>query len=422
MTTLDRFLPLRRRAAPSDFRDRLLRAPAVSDVERVQRVGAIFMGSGALAFVAISIPVLVNNSRLTQAWWPPVSLLLIVVPSLALVTCGLLRRTQSWLVPLAVTNAVAFLAAVLLWLPAAEHVIPEDQTRWTLWMLQFPVVPALVLVIARLPRLAFVVFVVNTLVSHCVNQLAVSAFESMRPPATLLLTFALSAIFLMIGVVTVRTAELLDSTRTAAIEAGAADAASVAREAERSWFTVLIHDKVIASLLAVDVGTPDPRLVRQAELALAELDAPYSPAESRPTPSGSIDAAEFACRIRTRVTSAGDGIKVEITTGDAERVAYPAAAADAICDAMDEAIRNVARHAGSRASCLVAAELSVDGISVLVIDDGRGFDPAVVGHDRFGLRKGIIGRMSVLPGGEARVESAPGSGTTIGLGWIRGVR
>jgi signal transduction histidine kinase len=45
-----------------------------------------------------------------------------------------------------------------------------------------------------------------------------------------------------------------------------------------------------------------------------------------------------------------------------------------------------------------------------VSDDGRGFDPAIVGHGT-GLQ-GIGDRLASL-GGELEVRSAPGEGTTV---------
>jgi signal transduction histidine kinase len=50
-------------------------------------------------------------------------------------------------------------------------------------------------------------------------------------------------------------------------------------------------------------------------------------------------------------------------------------------------------------------------VRILVADDGRGFDPASVPEERFGL-EGIRQRSRLL-GGEPRITSTPGAGTTI---------
>ena len=57
-----------------------------------------------------------------------------------------------------------------------------------------------------------------------------------------------------------------------------------------------------------------------------------------------------------------------------------------------------------------------DRVSLDVVDDGRGFDPAVPapGHDGGdGLR--LLRRRLSRAGGEVSIDSAPGEGTTVGL-------
>ncbi len=74
-----------------------------------------------------------------------------------------------------------------------------------------------------------------------------------------------------------------------------------------------------------------------------------------------------------------------------------------------EALANVERHARAE---VVEVSLRVDdtGIVVCIRDDGCGFDPDEVVRG-IGL-DGLVSRASLL-GGEARVSSAPGGGTTV---------
>jgi len=78
-----------------------------------------------------------------------------------------------------------------------------------------------------------------------------------------------------------------------------------------------------------------------------------------------------------------------------------------------EAIMNVVRHArANRASAVVLQRRSE--VTLLVEDDGRGFDPAAVrgnGAECLGLT-GMQERAALL-GGSCAVESAPGHGTTV---------
>ena len=77
-----------------------------------------------------------------------------------------------------------------------------------------------------------------------------------------------------------------------------------------------------------------------------------------------------------------------------------------------EALNNIAKHA--RANRVdVVLERCGDGLSLIVEDNGKGFDPA--GLEASGLRFGLIGirERAALVGAALQVESAPGRGTTV---------
>jgi signal transduction histidine kinase len=75
-----------------------------------------------------------------------------------------------------------------------------------------------------------------------------------------------------------------------------------------------------------------------------------------------------------------------------------------------EALANVVRHArASRATIRIAT--ADDAVSIEVSDDGRGFDPAAVGPEHFGLRS-MRGRVTDL-GGRLQITSTPGRGTVL---------
>ena len=80
---------------------------------------------------------------------------------------------------------------------------------------------------------------------------------------------------------------------------------------------------------------------------------------------------------------------------------------------MSAAFENVLRHSGA-----TVAELEViygdDVITVMVSDQGAGFDLAAVAPDRLGVRGSIVDRMESV-GGSARIWSSPGSGTSVML-------
>ena len=77
---------------------------------------------------------------------------------------------------------------------------------------------------------------------------------------------------------------------------------------------------------------------------------------------------------------------------------------------VQEGISNARKHSRAR-RLRIDLTRSTDSVRILVADDGRGFDPTRVPEERFGL-EGIRQRSRLL-GGEPRITSAPGAGTTI---------
>jgi signal transduction histidine kinase len=95
---------------------------------------------------------------------------------------------------------------------------------------------------------------------------------------------------------------------------------------------------------------------------------------------------------------------------EAEGVArYRQEAEAAVYFCVLEALQNVAKYAdASRAT--VQLRCSADELLFEVQDDGRGFDPVATGYGT-GVQ-GMVDRLAAL-GGDLRVESEPGSGTTV---------
>lgn len=107
------------------------------------------------------------------------------------------------------------------------------------------------------------------------------------------------------------------------------------------------------------------------------------------------------------------GLSVHVTgSGDGIYQLDPAIAT-ALLDALRAALENVARHSGA-AVAEVELVYAADEITVMVTDEGVGFDPAKVADDRLGIRASIEARIAAV-GGTVQVWSSPGSGTSIVL-------
>ncbi|MBC8172131.1 MAG: GAF domain-containing sensor histidine kinase, partial [Anaerolineae bacterium] len=77
---------------------------------------------------------------------------------------------------------------------------------------------------------------------------------------------------------------------------------------------------------------------------------------------------------------------------------------------LQEALTNIGRHA--YAHCVsIQLQMMIDQIRLVIDDDGRGFDPALVGQNSFGL-VGMNERAKLL-GGSLEVGSSEGEGTQL---------
>lgn len=113
---------------------------------------------------------------------------------------------------------------------------------------------------------------------------------------------------------------------------------------------------------------------------------------------------------------AATGVRVDVDVSGEEGASRSAVAL--VWRVAQEAVRNVARHAGATRMSLTVRRHG-DQLVLEVVDDGSGFDTSGVrGDDRFGLR----GAQSLVRehGGTMEVESAVGAGTTVRMEVPRG--
>jgi signal transduction histidine kinase len=107
--------------------------------------------------------------------------------------------------------------------------------------------------------------------------------------------------------------------------------------------------------------------------------------------------------------SAREGLVIEVDGPD-DRLPLGPEVEQQLYRLGQEALANVVKHArASRATVRIAVKDDI--VLIEVNDDGRGFDPAAVGREHFGLRS-MRGRVADL-GGRLEVTSALGRGTDL---------
>lgn len=193
---------------------------------------------------------------------------------------------------------------------------------------------------------------------------------------------------------------------------------------ERNRLAREIHDTLAQGLAAITLqletadalleGGADAEHTRQPiqnALALARanleearrsvLDLRAAPLEGRTLPEAlSALAEEYARKSKLELAFT--------TTG--ENRALPFRVEASLYRIAQEALNNVNRHASAR-RLTVSLGMQPDQVTLLVEDDGRGFDPSQTPEGRYGLI-GLNERAKLL-GGTFELCSTPGSGTRI---------
>ncbi|WP_353809033.1 sensor histidine kinase [Agromyces sp. SYSU T00194] len=170
--------------------------------------------------------------------------------------------------------------------------------------------------------------------------------------------------------------------------------------------TARLHDTALNHLLAIGGRGSGPLDHALRAAILHDLDLIVGrdwSEESRAEDPSVLESAVSVARRR------GLEVRVSGTPEVLERLDPEVTAA--LRDAVTQCLVNVADHSGAdRAEVSVATD--GDELTVAVVDDGAGFDPGSVPPDRLGLRTSVRGRIEQV-GGEVRLWSTPGVGTTV---------
>ena len=138
-----------------------------------------------------------------------------------------------------------------------------------------------------------------------------------------------------------------------------------------------------------------------------------------PAPSGTVSAAVRApdeAVLGTTLESVKQRfgrMGLEVSWHGTGQVLLPAAVLDAFLLALAECLENVRRHSGVTQAHVTITEDDVM-VRALVTDAGVGFAIADIDEAKLGFAESVVARLREV-GGNARLASAPGSGTTVVL-------
>lgn len=178
------------------------------------------------------------------------------------------------------------------------------------------------------------------------------------------------------------------------------------RQEERAEMAAHLHDSVLQTLALIQRSDDPARMAILARHQEAELrDWLYGNA-----PLDGIDMVSTALKSAAARVEADHQIPVEVVTvGD-----YPVdEASRSLVGAASEAMVNAAKHSGADRMSLFL-EADERSLSVIVTDQGKGFDVASVNSDRKGIADSIRSRVEKA-GGTVEIISEPGEGTEVVL-------
>ena len=173
----------------------------------------------------------------------------------------------------------------------------------------------------------------------------------------------------------------------------------------------VVHDTVLADL-AVVAASPGPLSDRAREHFVTDLDLIRSSSVREPSATRPVSTEFGAALLELAHDFQWTGVRVDVSGAEMLSRTVETRVADALLAAARAALDNVARHSGSDHADLVVGERA-GVVSLLVVDDGRGFDPDAVPADRLGLSTAIRGRVEDV-GGSVRIWAGE-DGTTVML-------
>ncbi|WP_043809183.1 ATP-binding protein [Rhodococcus triatomae] len=378
------------------------------NTDRILRMFARFITVGYVAYLAFLLPSIAAMAPRLDPWWTPTAVVAVFGSGIVIGLMSFLRDTRAIRVAAGVA-AATFLLVAMSW-PLA-WIGPPVPGGEGVWLAGFPGLASIAAVIAWPTTVAFGHLVVGCVTVQLINYGVRADLASTMLVSEIAFAIVFCTLFVGGAAMAMRTGRILDSTTEQTHAAAATAAARHARAVEQDRFAALIHDGVMATLLTASRRAP--KAAGLAATTLRELDAIASGVPS----DQSFSASATLTYLRAAAAEADHDAVFEVTSADAGGLLVPADVARTVASALAEALRNSRRHAGPDATSTVHVWVTERDIDIRVTDDGVGFDKTSVAPHRLGVTVSILGRMRQLPGGSAFVDSAPGRGTTVRLGW-----
>ncbi|WP_213813938.1 sensor histidine kinase [Glaciihabitans sp. dw_435] len=191
-------------------------------------------------------------------------------------------------------------------------------------------------------------------------------------------------------------------------------------EAQRRQSARLLHDTVLATLTLFahsGVGVAPAALQQQAaddarllrQLRLGATPTPQSSGTYNLEPVEETVLGTTLESVKQRFGRMG----LEVSWHGTGQVLLPSDVLDAFLLSLAECLENVRRHSGVTEAHVTITD-DATTVRAMVTDAGVGFNLAGIDEDKLGFKESVVGRLREV-GGNARLFSSPGAGTTVVL-------
>lgn len=380
---------------------------------RVERIISVAVGLGSLALGLQALFAAYGSTDELEQWRTFITLLAFIPLAAMILACFIGRgvRLSGGIF------AIAYVLVLTAWPLAITPVVPEPTAQPWIWFL---VNIATLAAMLAFPLPLQIIWTVLVPLLYGTVRVIQGRFDPENLIATGLdVSFALilGGVMLALGWLLRSVAANVDQARARAVSSYAAAAASDAAEHERAEIAALMHDSVLAALIAAErTSTPRERtlataMARDALTRLANTE--QDPREGSDEP---CDAATITHDLEAAIRELGASTIVRLKRS-ADATSAPGRVGRALTLAATQAVANSLQHAGGEGLTVSVTATATD-IRITVRDSGAGFDLEGVPNDRLGIKASIVARVAAV-GGCATVTSNA-SGTTVEIAWSEG--
>jgi signal transduction histidine kinase len=379
---------------------------------RVERIISLVAGLGSLALGTQAFITALGPEDERAGWHTPL-MIVVFVPLVAMILACMIDRGVR---VTAGAFAFCYIVALVMWPIATAGTGSAEDQPWIWYLVNIATLAA----VLAFPLALQIVFTALAPLMFGLVLLIQGGFTmDVWFAVGLDVSFALilGGVILTLGWVFRSVAANVDETRARAVTSYAQAAAADAAEQERVAVAALMHDSVLAALIAAERAvTPRERtlavaMARDALTRLANTEQDVGEGSDEPA-----SAASVAEDIEVAARELGADLVIERTI-DVGAIPLPGRVARALTLAATQAIANALQHAGGD-GLVVRLDADPTAVQIEVRDSGEGFDLEGVPGDRLGIRASIIARVAAT-GGTAEIETGS-AGTTVRLAWREG--